>query len=157
MSHINPQHLQQQWAELVALYPESQLCQHDWEWVSNALLPFYLYQPVKRITDVWTEHAEGLNGYLPVQVLDQHWEARWRRNKDGQRTENCRRRKVVGLVNTLAARTGWTVERALQFLKEKYESGKGSTMSPRSFSDYLGKGKGAGLAEVLAEADAYQS
>jgi len=63
---------------------------------------------------------------------------------------------VVGLVNTLAARTGWTVERALQFLKEKYESGKGS-MSPRSFSDYLGKGKGAGLAEVLAEADAYQS
>jgi len=64
---------------------------------------------------------------------------------------------VVGLVNTLAARTGWTVKRALQFLKEKYESGKGSTMSPRSFSDYLGKGKGAGLAEVLAEADAYQS
>ena len=45
------------------------------------------------------------------------------------------------MVNTLAARTGWTVERALQFLKEKYESGKGS-MSPRSFSDYLGKGKG---------------
>jgi len=156
MGHIDPQHLQQQWAELVALYPESQLCQHDWEWVSNALLPFYLYQPVKRITDVWTEHAEGLNGYLPVQVLDQHWEARWRRNKDGQRTENCRRRKVVGLVNTLAARTSWTVECALQFLKEKYESGKGS-MSPRSFSDYLGKGKGAGLAEVLAEADAYQS
>ena len=75
MGHINPQHLQQQWAELVALYPESQLRQHDWEWVSNALLPFYLYQPVKRITDVWTEHAEGLNGYLPVQVLDQHWEA----------------------------------------------------------------------------------
>ena len=125
--------------------------------MSNALLPFYLYQPVKRITDVWTEHAEGLNGYLPVQVLDQHWEAQWRHNKDGQRTENCCRRKVVGLVNTLAARTGWTVERALQFLKEKYESGKGSTMSPRSFSDYLGKGKGAGLAEVLAEADAYQS
>ena len=35
---------------------------------------------------------------------------------------------------------------------KKYES-KG--MSPRSFSDYLGKNKGAGLTEVLAEADAY--
>ena len=35
------------------------------------------------------------------------------------------------MVNTLAARTGWTVEHALQFLKEKYESGKGS-MSPTS-------------------------
>ena len=61
---------------------------------------------------------------------------------------------MVGLVNTLAARTGWTVECAPQFLREKFESGKGS-MSPRSFSDYLEKGKGAGLVEVLAEADAY--
>ena len=55
-------------------------------------------------------------------------------------------------MNALAARPGWDVKHALQFLKEKYES-KG--MSPRSFSDYLGKNKGAGLAEVLAGADAY--
>ena len=59
---------------------------------------------------------------------------------------------MISSVNALAARPGWDVKHALQFLKEKYES-KG--MSPRSFSDYLGKNKGAKLAEVLAEADAY--
>ena len=82
---------------------------------------------------------------------------------DGDATRMARGLRIVAGERWLAwstpwlpGRTGWTVKHALQFLKEKYESGKGS-MSPRSFSDYLGKGKGAGLAEVLAEADAYQS
>ena len=53
------------------------------------------------------------------------------------------------MINTLAALPGWNVGRALQFLKEKYETRK--AMSPRAFSDYLRKNKWAGLAEVLAE------
>ena len=78
-------------------------------------------------TDVWMEHTKGLNGYLPVQALDWHWEAQWRHNKDGQRTENCCRRKVVSLVNALAARPGWDVERALQFLKQKCKGNSSSS------------------------------
>ena len=53
--------------------------------------------------------------------LDEYWGARWRFNRDGQRTENCRRKKVVHLIEKLAQKVNWDTKLALRFLHDRYE------------------------------------
>lgn len=149
---LDEQHHQQLWDELTTRFKEERLRRHTWEWVSGGLLPFYTFQPVSRITDIWEEHANGLNGYMAVRDLDEHWGARWRRNRDGQRTENCRRKKVVHLIERLALKTNWGVKLALRFVREKYEA-NGTT--PRAFCTYLQKNSGAGIEEVMAMSNSF--
>jgi hypothetical protein len=143
---------QQCWEELITRFKEEKLRRHTWEWESDRLLPFYTFQLVSRITDIWEEHANGLNGYLAVRDLNEYWGARWRRNRDGQRTENCRRKKVVHLVERLALKTNWDVKLALRFLRETYE-GNGTT--PRAFCTYLQTKGGAGMEEVMIASNSF--
>ena len=121
-SPIDPQHHQQCWDELTAHFSEEKLRHHTWEWESGRLIPFYAFQTVSKITDIWDEHSNGLNGYLAVQDLYEYWGARWRHNRDGQRTENCRRKKVVHLVEKLTKKANWNIKLALRFLHDKYET-----------------------------------
>ncbi|KIJ57728.1 hypothetical protein HYDPIDRAFT_120401 [Hydnomerulius pinastri MD-312] len=145
---------QQQWDALTALFKPSQLYNHTWEWVANELVPIYVFQPVTRITEIWDEYTGGINGFLAVRDLDERWQARWRRNINTLRTENCRRKKVTGLVETLAKKPNWNVALALRFLRDKYETHL-DLKKPRTFCEYLQKAGGKGLKEVLVAADSY--
>ena len=142
----------QQWNALTARFREDWLWRHEWEWVSNDLLPFYSFQPVSSITEIWEEHTKGLNGYLAVHDLDEQWGPCWRRNRNGLRTENCCRKKIVTLVEQLLKKKNWNVALTLQFLREKYESHLTLT-KPRAFCNYLQKSSGVGMAEVVAAAE----
>ncbi|OAX36863.1 hypothetical protein K503DRAFT_867272 [Rhizopogon vinicolor AM-OR11-026] len=130
------------------------LQKHGWELVCGELLPIYAFQPVTRITEIWDEHAAGLNGYLAVRDLDERWQARWRRNVNTLRTENCQRKKVAALVKTLTRKPNWSVNLALQFLRDKYETHP-DFKKPRTFCDYLQKGGGSSMKDVLIVAQNY--
>lgn len=145
---------QQQWTSLVDRFGVERLLKHGWEWVSGNYLPLYTFQPVTRITEVWDEYVAGLNGFLAVRDLDERWQARWRRNISTLRTENCRRKKITALVETLARKPNWSVNLALRFLREKYETHP-DLKKPRTFCEYLQKGGGTGTKDVLAAAANY--
>ena len=145
---------QQQWNALTVRFSAEQLHKHCWEWVSGEFLPIYAFQPITRITQIWDEHVAGLNGFLAVRDLEEHWQARWRRNVNTLRTENCRRKKVVALVETLAQKPNWSVDLALRFLRDKYETHP-DLKKPRAFCEYLQKGGGRGMKDVLVVAQNY--
>lgn len=121
------------WDPLLRKYGEAQVRMHQWEWARGEFLPFYVYQPVHKITDYWTEWTDGIGGFLPTRELTEVWGAKWRRNNGGQRTECGRRKRVVDLVTMLAAKPNWNVALATRFLSERYEP----TFSPRKFCDWL--------------------
>jgi hypothetical protein len=112
--------LELKWAELTVRFNESQLRRHAWEWVGRDKdwLPIYRYQPVTTISDIWSEWAEGVSGFLSVRDLTERWGARWRRNDAGQRTEASRRKKVIDLVTELSSKHLWNVNLALRFLHD---------------------------------------
>lgn len=82
----------------------------------------------------------GLNGFLAVRSLEEHWAAKWRRNNDFMKTEMGRRKKVVKLVEKLAEKPNWNVPLALRFLGETYKK----FMTPRKFCNFLQKTPGPG-------------
>lgn len=114
-------------------------------------LPFYRFQPLARITDIWKEFDEGLNGFLPVRDLNNTWGAKWRRNIAGLETEAARRNKVVELVQKLAKKPCWDVAHALRFIQDQYEG----RMTPRAFCDFLQANRGAGIISALRVAESY--
>lgn len=107
---------------------------HPWVWMGGELVPSYSYQAVHTIPDVWHEWAAGLNGYLPVRVLTERWSTKWRHGNRSLRTEAGRRKKIVDLISTLAAKPKWSVDLALRFLTDRYKHYR-----PRPFSEYLVK------------------
>ncbi|GLB45911.1 hypothetical protein LshimejAT787_3700140 [Lyophyllum shimeji] len=100
----------------------SRMDQREW-------LPHYKYKALPAITDIWTEWTVGWEGYIPVRVLEEVWDARWRRNVHSQRTEHGRRKKVISLVTELSEKPNWGVKLALRFIAEKYEP----RYKPRAF------------------------
>ncbi|GLB45440.1 hypothetical protein LshimejAT787_2201030 [Lyophyllum shimeji] len=121
------------WAALVQRFGETQLRLHFPEWINGEWLPHYKYKALPAITDIWTEWTVGWEGYIPVRVLEEVWDARWRRNVHSQRTEHGRRKKVISLVTELSEKPNWGVKLALRFIAEKYEP----RYKPRAFIDYL--------------------
>ncbi|KAG2129749.1 hypothetical protein DEU56DRAFT_758034 [Suillus clintonianus] len=119
---------------------------HTWEWESGRLIPFYVFQTVSKITDIWDKHSNGLNGYLAIWDLNEYWGARWRHNLDGQRTVNSCRKKVKNLVKNLAKKANWNIKLALCFLRNKY---KMRGMTPRAFCTYLQKSGGSNIEKVM--------
>ena len=140
----------EQWKALTDKFDEVRMRKHDWSYDTD-YMPFYRFQQVSQICDIWTEWSTGLNGFLPVRNLDEGWGARWRRGNRGQGTENCRRSRLVELMEKLIAKRGWDLALAQRFLRERYES----TMTPRKFCEYIQKDNGAGLQEVLQAALSY--
>ena len=141
------------WDSLIRQFGDFKLRNHTPEWIGSAQtwLPFYRFQPVMKIADIWTEFDEGLNGFLPVPDLNTTWGAKWRRNIAGLKTEAARRNKVVELVEKLAKQPHWDVACALQFIQDQYE-GK---MTPRAFCDFLQANRGAGITSALRAAESY--
>jgi hypothetical protein len=148
-----PEQTQRQaaWLALMSQFGTQRVLKHQWEWTGGHYLPYYRYQPITQISDIWTEWAEGLNGHLSVRQLTEKWGARWRRNQGGQKTEGARRKKVTDLIMELSARPRWNVALALRFLVEKYEA----KFKARSFCDYLQKNGGSGYREVARAALSY--
>ncbi len=139
-----------QWKVLTDKFDEVHMWKHEWQYDTD-YIPFYCFQKVTGICEIWTEWSTGLNGFLPVRNLNEGWGARWRRGNRGQGTENCRRACFVELVERLMAKPGWSLVLVMRFLCERYE---GKT-TPRKFCDYIQKNNGAGLQEVLQAASSY--
>jgi hypothetical protein len=137
------------WEALTLTFSEDQLRRHHWDWEKGEWLPYYTYQPVRKIGDIWTEHAAGLGGHLPARVLDERWAARWRRNKGSLKTEAGRRRKVTGLIAELTRKPQWSLALALRFLADTYDA----RYTPRQFCDLLRTGEGQQT--VLYAANSY--
>ena len=135
------------WKQYLERFGEATWKTHAPQWINGDWLPMYEYQPAVQITDYWTEWTLGLGGYLPVRVLTEVWDARWRRNVPKLRTESGRRMKVVNLILELSKKPQWGVNLALRFIAEKYEP----VYKPRAFADYLTRNH----AQVLAAADLY--
>ena len=111
---------------------------------------------------MWEEWTNGLDGHLSVRQLNDGWDARWRRNNLGQKTEAGRRKKVVELIEALAKKPNWNTQLALRFLKEKYpipSSSQPYLKSTRAFIEHLQKkatGKEA-FGAILIESTSYCS
>jgi len=143
------------WTALTEHYGRSRLDAHEWEWRDSDWLPHYRYQPVHAITELWTEHTEGLGGHLSTRELTERWGAKWRRNEGSLKTEGGRRAKVITLIQELAAKPNWNVPLALRFIKEKYEGNAAYLNRVRAFCDYLQKNRGVGYGAVLEAATNY--
>lgn len=135
----------EKWAQLTAKYGHTKLDAHEWEWRGNDWLPVYRYQPVGVITDLWTEHVDGLNHHLSTHELKDRWDAKWQQNEGGLKTEGGQHAKVVVLIKQLSSRVNWNVPLALRFLKEKDEADPAYLNKVRAFCNYLQKDKGAGF------------
>jgi Transcriptional activator of glycolytic enzymes len=141
------------WNGLVNRYGEQRLRHHHmWTWEGQGFMPYYTFQPVNTICEIWEEWSSGLNGFLSTRDLEERWGARWRRNTSGLKTENGRRKKVVGLVMELAAKPNWNVALALRFLQDRYE---GAYKTPRKFCEFLQAKSNVGYQEVIAAASEY--
>ncbi|OAX36287.1 hypothetical protein K503DRAFT_858093 [Rhizopogon vinicolor AM-OR11-026] len=167
---------QLQWEALVAKFRADQLHKHSWKWVGifspSTLSSIYkhvclyrtiilaatlvadLHQTVSHIAEIWDEYANGPNGYLAVRDLDEHWQARWWRNVNTLHSENCRRKKVTTLVETLGRKLNWNVGLVLRPPREKYENHP-DLKKPRAFCEYLQKGGGSGLKAAFIAADSF--
>ena len=124
---------------------------HEWDWEDGDYLPHYEYQPVSHITDVWTEWASGLNGYIPVQDLMERWGPKWRRNVAHRKMESAHHKVIVDLICELSKKLNWDLPLALHFLQQKYEL----TFKACAFSKFLTKGNHIGFQEVLKAAKGY--
>jgi len=76
LSHGDPR--SEKWVQLTTKYGHAKLDAHEWEWRGDDWLPVYCYQPVSAISDLWTEHVDGLNGHLSTRELKDRWGAKWR-------------------------------------------------------------------------------
>ncbi|KAJ7431160.1 hypothetical protein FB451DRAFT_443212 [Mycena latifolia] len=139
------------WVLLCRRFPATQLAAHKWTWTAGDWLPEYEHPPISRITAVWDEWADGIEGCIPVELLTKTWGAGWKRNIGKLKTENNRRMKIIKLVQELSALPGWSVDFATTFLSEQYEP----RYKARAFSDYLTKDNGKNKPAVLKAADLY--
>jgi len=124
---------------------------HEWDWEDRDYLPHYEYQSVSCITDVWTEWASGLNGYIPVQDLTERWGPKWRRNLAWRKTESVCRKVIVDIITELSKKANWGLPLALRFLQQQYEP----TFKARAFSEFLTKNDRVGFQAVLQAAQSY--
>jgi len=124
---------------------------HEWDLEDGDYLPHYEYQPVSHITDVWTEWASGLNGYIPVWDLMERWGPKWHRNMARRKTESARRKVIMDLICELLKKSNRDLLLTLHFLQQKYEP----TFKSHPFSDFLTKGSHARFQEVLKAAKGY--
>lgn len=138
---------------------------HRFEWrkypsgvVTEEWLPFYIFKKGLTVAEIWTEWTVGLEGCFSVRDLNDGWEARWRRNNAGQKTENARRRKVVALIEALGNQPNWDTSLALRFLNDKYKIPTPSVphlRSTRAFIDYLQDKRSDTQSSILAGATSY--
>ena len=101
------------WNYLLMTYGEAHFHKHSWEWDQGNFIPFYVYQPVSKLTHYWTKWIEGISGFILTRELTEVWGAKWRCNKGGQQTECGGQKKVINLVTALSTQPNWNVSLAL--------------------------------------------
>lgn len=138
---------EKKWTQYILRFGEERWRLHAPEWVNGDWIPRYQFARATCITDYWTEWAVGIGGFLPVRDLVEVWDAKWRRNVAGLRTEFGRRKKVVDLILELSTKPMWGMKLALRFISEKYEP----LYKPRAFADLLTRNR----AQVLAASSSY--
>ena len=134
---------------LLQKYGSDRVQTHQFQWmtypsgsIADEWLPMYTYKVGISIWDIWEEWINGLDGHLSVRQLNDGWDARWRRNNSGQKTEAGRRKMVVKLIEALASKPNWNTQLALRFLKQKYpipSSSRSYLKSTRAFIEHLQK------------------
>ncbi|KAJ7749846.1 hypothetical protein DFH07DRAFT_961631 [Mycena maculata] len=140
------------WNLLSLRYTDARLRRHTWDWIEamNSFLPKYDFQPVKKITDIWTEWATGLNGFLSIRELEEGWNSRWKRDSRKIKSEWSRRSKVIKLIEGLQKKPNWNLELALRFIRETYEMDR-QFNTVRKFCDYIQSSKTGGLDAVFTK------
>ncbi|KAF8195181.1 hypothetical protein K438DRAFT_2126985 [Mycena galopus ATCC 62051] len=103
------------WNKLAARFGGERLRRHQWEWITigkdaNSYMEFYTFQHVSKITDIWTEWASGLNGFLAIRDMEETWVARWRRDNSGLKTEMRRRKKMIRWLTKLLRQTNLALQ-----------------------------------------------
>jgi hypothetical protein len=141
------------WTALVTRFGEAKIQNHNPEWIDGlqTWLPHYQFQAISKITDIWTEYNEGLNGFLAVRELNAVWGPKWKRNEGQIKTEAARRNKVVELIEQLMKKPRWNMQLALRFIRNRYEE----RMTPRAFCVHLQTKGGAGLQQVMMDSESY--
>lgn len=139
-----------QWKALTDKFDQTRMQKNKWSYDTD-YMPFYCFQQVSQICDIWTEWSAGLNGFLPMRNPNEGWGTRWWRGNQGQGTENCHWAHLVELIKKLVVKPGWDLALMQWFLQEKYEG----TTTPCKFCDYIQKNNGAGLQEVFQAASSY--
>ncbi|KAJ4475105.1 hypothetical protein C8R41DRAFT_923707 [Lentinula lateritia] len=140
---------QRSWTELIQRYGEAKLHKHKpWEWNSERKehLPSYRYQKPSTLCEYWEELTIGLNGYISIQELNNRWEARWRRNISGLKTNKCR------------SRDNWTINLVWRFLDDQFPIPTEEVphlKTTRSFITYIQKKDSSGMNDVLTAANSY--
>jgi hypothetical protein len=155
--------------DLVKKHGRETILRHVFEWtkhsslsISDEWLPIYRYKQGVSVQEIWEEWSKGLDGCLSVRTLNENWDARWRRNNSGQKTEAGRRKKIIELIEALARKPNWNIRLALQFLQEEYpilSSVHSYLKSTRAFIEHLQK-KSTGQAAfeaILLNAASYRS
>jgi hypothetical protein len=158
-------------AALESKFSPDRLCRHQFEWIRSSSenrgdewLPIYVYWKPSRkntspsIEEIWKEWMFGMDGCLSVRELMAGWDARWRRNNAGAKSEATRRKKVITLVDTLSEKPNWSNELALRFLKDRYPIPSPSVphlKNTRAFIKYLQKRDGNALEDILASSNSY--
>ncbi len=136
---------------------------HAWEWIQRVgapaeYLPIYAYKKPATLRGYWDEWTVGLDGHLSIRELNEGWDARWRRNKSGLKTDNSRYNKVYDLIDKLRSRDNWTMELVWRFLDDRFPiptQGVRHLATTRSFIDYLQRKDGLGMNDVLSAANTY--
>ncbi|KAF9063616.1 hypothetical protein BDP27DRAFT_1367866 [Rhodocollybia butyracea] len=142
-------------------YSEVKYTKHElWEWDRERKehLPSYQYQKPSTLCAYWEELTVGLNGYISVQELNNRWEAQWRRNISGLKTEKCRYDRVEELIQKLRSRDNWTMDLVWRFLDARFPIPTKDVphlRTARSFITYIQKKDGSGMNEVLTAANSY--
>jgi hypothetical protein len=102
----------------------------------------------------------GMDGQLSVRELVAGWGARWRHNNAAAKSEATRRKKLITLIERLSAKSNWSNDLALRFLKERYPIPSPSIphlKNIRSFIEYLQKRDGNALEAILTNSNSYPS
>ncbi len=146
--------------DLLGKYGNAPISKHQFEWtryatgrVTEEWLPIYVYRKGLSVREMWQEWADRLDGSFSVRQLCENWDARWRRNVQGQKTEASRRKHVIDLISELSAKAKWSVSLALKFLEEKYPiPGAGYLASATTFCKELqNKTKGPTLRKEILD------
>ncbi|KAJ3492579.1 hypothetical protein NLJ89_g11203 [Agrocybe chaxingu] len=116
-------------SDLEAKVDPAKLKNHMFEWCPkrDEWLPLFtdFWKPSKAGAptplQIWKEHTEGMDGFMSIEQLTEHWGARWKRNEARLRTESARRGRVVELIKKLSSQPNWNVEKArfIEYLQKK--------------------------------------
>ncbi|KAF9042549.1 hypothetical protein BDZ89DRAFT_1128464 [Hymenopellis radicata] len=134
--------------ELVKKFSAETLHHHSfaWDMARKDWLVEYSFYVRKSgsasVDDVWREHMFGMCGQLSIQQISVQWGTRWRRNNDGLKSEQSRRKKITDTISALINMKRWSDDKAVKFIEDAFTRSHGSApTSARAVHDWMIKKK----------------